>query len=90
MFGLLLTLALQTGPAIEKVLIENFALSRVEIQHSWQAAVNRQAISKKRQVLAEEMRLSRERSAALRQRTDEILRERAKKAGEAQEPDLPK
>ena len=90
MFGLVLAMVLQSGPAIEKVLIENFALSRVGIQVAWQAAVNMQSISKRREVLAEEMRLSRERSAALRQRVDEVLRDRAKKAAEAQEPDLPK
>ena len=90
MFNLLLALILQTGPAIEKVSIEQFGLSRVQIQVAWQGAANRQSILKKRQVLAEEMRVSRARSAALRQRTDEILRERARQAGEAQEPGLPK
>ena len=90
MFELLLALILQSGPAIEKVLIEDIGLSRGKIQIVLQFAAKQQVLLKRRQDADKSQALSRERSAAVRQRVDGILRDRAEKAAKAQELDPPK
>ena len=90
MVELLLTLILQSGPAIEKVLVDDIGLSRGKIRIVLQFAAKQQMILKLRQDADKSQALSRERSAVLRQRIDGILRDRAEKAANAPKLDTPK
>lgn len=90
MIEALLALVLQSGSVIERFLIEDIGLSRAQIQIVLQYTAKQQALNKMRQEVDRRHNQSVERSAAIRQRVDAILRGRAKKAAEAQEPDLPK